>query len=83
MYRRALALRGEHFTADEAFAWVDVDGDGDALAFRRGSGAICVVNFGDRPVALPEGEVLIASTDLAADAAARMLPGNAAVWLLP
>jgi hypothetical protein len=32
---------------------------------------------------LPEAEVLIASTDLAADAAARMLPGNAAVWLRP
>ena len=79
MYRRALALRREHFERDESFEWMEVDGD--AVAFRRGSGAVCVVNFGDRPVALPDGEVLIASTDLHADAG--KLPGNAAAWLLP
>lgn len=83
MYRRALALRAEHFTADETFTWVDLDGDAaaEALAFSRGSGAICVVNFGDDPVALPAGRALIASVEFAVDAG--LLPGNAAVWLLP
>ena len=83
MYRRALALRDEHFTADETFTWIDLDGEGaaESLAFRRGSGAICVVNFGEDPVALPAGRVLIASVDLAADTG--LLPGNAAAWLLP
>lgn len=83
LYRRALALRDEHFTADEAFAWVELDGPGaaEALAFRRGSGALCVVNFGDVPVALPAGELLISSIDLDGDL--RELPANAAAWLLP
>jgi alpha-glucosidase len=79
MYRRALALRDDHFTTDEEFAWVEIDGD--ALAFRRGSGAVCVVNYGDRPIALPAGEVLVTSADIDVDTGE--LPGNAAVWLLP
>lgn len=83
LYRRALALRDEHFTADEAFAWVELDGPGaaEALAFRRGSGALCVVNFGVVPVALPAGELLISSIELDGDR--RDLPANAAAWLLP
>lgn len=83
MYRRALALRGEHFTNDESFDWVELDGVGasHALAFRRGSGAVCVVNFGDEPVELPDGEVVISSVDL--DAGSGELPGNAAAWLMP
>ena len=80
MYRRALALRAEHFTTDEEFAWIEND-HAETLAFRRGSGAICVVNYGDRPVGLPAGEVLLASADIDADT--RELPGNAAAWLLP
>ena len=74
MYRAALALRRTHFIADEHFEWIDVVGQ--ALAFRRGSGAVCIVNFGTEPVALPDGELLIASAPLDG----RMLPGNAAAW---
>jgi len=77
MYRAAIALRTEHFTTDEAFSWIDIDGD--AIAFRRGSGAMCVVNFGDDPIDLPEGRLLIASTDVDVDN--RLLPGNGAAWL--
>ncbi len=81
MYRRALDLRREHFATDEGFEWIELAGDGagDALAFRRDSGAVCVVNFGEEPVAMPPGEVLIASVDF--DATAGRLPGNAAAWL--
>ncbi len=75
MYRRGLALRKTYFTADEAFEWVDVAGE--ALAFRRGSGVVCVVNFGDDPVPLPPGDVLLASADIAAG----LLPGSAAAWV--
>jgi len=77
MYRTALALRAEHFTDDEAFEWIDVPGD--ALGFRRGSGAICVVNFGDEPVALPDGEVVLASTPVDDG----HLPADATAWLAP
>ena len=76
LYRTALALRRKHFTADEHFEWLDL-GD-DVLAFRRGSGTVCVVNFGTEPAELPDGEVLVASTTL--DAEGR-LPTDAAAWV--
>ena len=77
MYRAALAHRARLFTADEELEWLEL-GD-DVLAFRRGSGVICVVNFGAEPVALPAGEVLVAS--LPGDHPT--LPHDAAVWLRP
>jgi alpha-glucosidase len=36
-----------------------------------------VTNFGDEPVALPAGEVLLSSAPLEGD----LLPGNTTVWL--
>jgi alpha-glucosidase len=77
MYRAAIALRAEHLTGDEEFAWLDLGSD--VLAFRRGSGVICVLNFGDEPAALPPGTVLIASVD---DLSAG-LPTDAAAWVVP
>ncbi len=81
MYRTALGLRGEHFTADEDFEWLDpwtgAPDAGDAVAFRRGSGTICLVNFGPTAVRLPEGGVLIASEPIVDG----MLPGDAAAWI--
>ncbi len=75
MYRRALELRGRLFTSDEAFDWIDA-GPG-ALAFRRGSGAACVVNFGPSAARLPDGDVLISSA-LLVDG---LLPPDAAAWV--
>ena len=49
------------------------------LAFRRGSGVLCVVNYGDGSVALPTGEVLVASLP----GIGTTLPHDAAVWLRP
>ncbi|MEO6654399.1 MAG: glycoside hydrolase family 13 protein [Ilumatobacteraceae bacterium] len=77
MYRAALALRNEYFIDDETFEWIDLTGD--AFGFRRGTGARCVVNFGDDPVELPDGDVIITSGALVDG----RLPGNAAAWLAP
>ncbi|MBW8484198.1 glycoside hydrolase family 13 protein [Actinomadura parmotrematis] len=49
----------------------------ELLVFRRGP-LTCALNFGDHPVRLPEGRVLLASGPLYGD----LLPGNAAAWLL-
>jgi len=76
MYRAALAERSAHMCSDETLAWLDL-GD-DVLAFRRGSGAVCVVNFGPTTIELPAGQVIVATTDVSDG-----LPTDAAVWVLP
>lgn len=76
LYREGLALRRTMFTGDESFAWVDL-GD-EVLAFRRGSGTLCVVNFGHSSIELPEGEVLLTSDELDNEGA---LPGDTAAWV--
>ncbi len=75
LYRRALRLRREHLTADEALEWLDL-GDG-VLGFRRGSGVVCVVSFGAEGVVLPPGEVLVASVP----GVDETMPRDAAVWI--
>lgn len=47
------------------------------LCFRRGE-AICIVNFGDEPVAIPAGTVMLTSEPLTADG--RLL-GPGAAWV--
>jgi alpha-glucosidase len=79
LYRAALALRRRWCTADEVIDWLDGTADGPPLAFRRGSGLICVLNYGDTAVAIPGGDVLVASSELVDGA----LPGDAAVWIRP
>ena len=79
LYRTALGLRAQWMTADEEFEWVDV-GD-HALAFRRGSGVVCVVNFGPEPLPLsrgllPVGDVLVASEQFDGP-----LPPDTTVWI--
>jgi alpha-glucosidase len=53
-----------------------------ALLFARGdngaSGMRCALNTGKRPVALPDGELILASAPLVDG----MLPANAAAWLV-
>jgi alpha-glucosidase len=78
MYREAIRLRRELLTADEDLEWVDT-GDKKVLAFRRGSGVLCIVNFGAKPVELPAGRVLIASQQ----GVERQLPGDTTAWVLP
>ena len=77
LYRSALSLRRS--LHGETLDWLDHDED--VLAFRRecdGEGALaCVVNLGAGHAKLPDGELILASADLAGGA----LPSDAAVWL--
>jgi alpha-glucosidase len=75
LYRRALALRAPLLAGNDEFEWVDL---GEAvLAFRRGDGLMCVVNYGADPVALPSGELLVASQPDVTD----RLPSDTTAWL--
>lgn len=76
LYRRAIAIRQDTLRHDERIAWLD---SGTAeIAFRRGSGVICMVNLGDDPVDVPKGELLLASGPLEDDA----VPPDTAVWVM-
>lgn len=75
LYREALALRHE-LQGDESLTWLTTS-RADVLAFRRSGGWLCVTNFGDRPVPLPVGEVLLSSAPLEGGA----LPGATTAWL--
>ena len=76
LYRSALALRRELLVDDEDLDWVDLGAD--ALAFRRGSGVMCVINFGSDPLPLPDGELLLTSSPL--PPSTHLAPDTAA-WL--
>ncbi|MEV1008771.1 glycoside hydrolase family 13 protein [Streptomyces sp. NPDC049881] len=78
LYREALRLRREAL-GDVSFTWLPARGG--ELAFRKGAGLVCRVNFGADPLPLPAGErVLLASGPLTPDGA---LPPDTAVWLAP
>lgn len=74
LYREAIRTRDENFHTS-TIEWLDLGAD--VLAFRRGSGVRCIVNFGEDSVALPPGHVLISSEPLSD----RSLPQDVAVWL--
>ncbi|PSK98058.1 alpha-glucosidase [Murinocardiopsis flavida] len=79
LFRGAIRLRRTLIGAGagESFAW-DADTDkGDLLAFTRGEHWLVLTNTGAEPVALPDGEVLLASGPLDNGA----LPGDTSVWL--
>jgi alpha-glucosidase len=76
LYRTALALRASAPAfAGEELQWVPAPDR--CLAFRRPGGLVCLVNLSPEPVPLPEGRVLLASTDVRGGS----LPVDAAVWL--
>ncbi|WP_247597403.1 glycoside hydrolase family 13 protein [Leifsonia sp. PS1209] len=74
MYQDALAARREHDLAFGTLEWADLGED--VLAFRSGN-VFVVANVGSAPVALPDGEVLLASAPLSG----RTLPQDTTVWL--
>ncbi|MGH3558958.1 MAG: glycoside hydrolase family 13 protein [Mycobacterium sp.] len=76
-FRRALELRRGRveFTGVE-IEWLAAPRT--ALIFRRRGGLMCVLNAGRRPIALPDGELLLASAPLVDGE----LPPNAAAWLV-
>ena len=74
-YREALRARRTHALALDDDVTV-TSGPADMLTVVRGPLTV-VLNCGTSPVALPEGEVLVASGPVDAD----KLPGDTAVWL--
>nr|WP_229661778.1 alpha-amylase family glycosyl hydrolase [Phycicoccus endophyticus] len=84
LYRTLLRLRGDLALGSGSLAWDELTGEG-VLAFRSaradGSGEVLVVtNAGARPLALPDGEVLVASGPLGDDG---VLPTDTTVWVRP
>jgi len=60
LFRAALAIRRKLGTTDEQLQLID--SPPNSLAYRRGSGLSCVVNFGSEPIELPDyDEILLAS----------------------
>ena len=74
LYRSLLRLRREHALGAGGIEWLDTDPS--VLSFRNGD-VIVVVNFGDRAVELPNGEVLAASATLEGGT----LPTDTAAWV--
>lgn len=74
LYRDALAARKSHALGDGALEWVEGFGE-NMVAFSNGPITV-LTNVGGEPVALPDGEVLLASTDVDGE-----LPTDATVWL--
>lgn len=75
LYQRAIALRRTHLGFDSRIEWRPA-ADG-VLMFSCGA-LVCALNTGDRPVALPKGQLILGS----APAADGLLPPNAAAWLV-
>jgi alpha-glucosidase len=76
-FRRAIELRGARSEFDGSILeWLDSPRDG--LVFRLPGGLVCALNTGRHAMALPNGELLLASEALAEG----KLPPNAAAWLV-
>ena len=76
LYRSALALRRK-FGTDDALTWLT---RGPAtLSFARSNGLVCIVNFGVEPVAIPAGQLLLASGELVDGG---LLGTDTAAWVL-
>jgi alpha-glucosidase len=76
LYRDGLRIRRSRPWGAGPFRWLDAGGE--SLSFARGDAFACLVNFGDDPIAVPDGAViLIASNELEGGA----LPQDTTVWL--
>jgi alpha-glucosidase len=76
LYRSALAIRSEQLIDDDSIEWLDHGPD--VIAFRRGSGLVCAVNFGADPVPCPPGDIVLASSEVGDGA----LGVDQAVWVI-
>jgi alpha-glucosidase len=75
LYRTALALRKQYLVDDEDLEWLDLGSE--VLAFERGSGVKCIVNFGGDPIEVPAGELLVSSKPIVDG----LLSPDAAAWI--
>lgn len=78
LYRTGLRVRRQApWGVGSQLTWLDY-GD-DAIAFSRGDGFLCIVNFGTQPLELPSGaDVLVGSAELVGDT----LSQDNTVWLI-
>jgi len=78
LYRAALRLRRQHCIDDEDIEMLDLGED--VLAFSRGGGLRCIVNFGPNPIGLPaHGSLILASS---VEQGGVTLAADCAVWLI-
>jgi alpha-glucosidase len=75
LYRTALRLRRE-LQSGEELEWIET-GNPEVLHFRRPGGWQSITNFGNIPVNLPSGTLLVSSAPLEDD----KLPANTTAWL--
>ena len=75
LYKAALALRSERLAGDETMEWVP--SKPGVLTFRRAGGFTCVINLSQGSIALPDGDVLLASGPLDGG----LLPADTSVWI--
>ncbi len=75
LYRQAMSIRRERAGAEGAITWLDLGAD--VVGFERSDGMRCVVNMGDESIALPDGDVVLASQPIDGD---RLEP-DVAVWI--
>jgi len=75
LYRSALALRAASWVDSGDLNWLELDPH--AIAFER-NGYVCITNFGDSDIQLPDGDLLLASDDSASVA---MIAANTTVWI--
>jgi len=75
LYRSALALRASSWVNSGDLTWVELDPY--AIAFER-NGYLCITNFGDSEIQLPDGDLLLAS-DNSADTTT--IAANTTVWM--
>lgn len=74
LYRTALHIRRE-MQDREDLSWVRT-WNRQVLHFQRPNGWHCITNFGDKPVKMPKGKVLLSSAPIKDG----RLPGNATAW---
>jgi alpha-glucosidase len=75
-YREAIRVRKDVFT-DERITWVKHWFNSKVVHFRRSNGWQSITNFGTSPIAIPAGEVILASRPLVDG----KLPVDATVWI--
>src|ERR1700722_4299781 len=77
LFRTALKLRRKRAEFDgDKFEWLTAPSD--AVIFRSRGGLVCALNAGERPMALPDGELIFASAPLVDG----QLPPDTAAWLV-
>ncbi|GAB5080436.1 glycoside hydrolase family 13 protein [Arthrobacter sp. AD-310] len=76
LYRSALALRTK-LQAGETMHWEGGEA-GSVLHFSRPGGWRCITNFGNAPVRLPDGDLVLASAPLVDG----MLPADTSAWVV-